>query len=55
MHEDDTNVRIIDLFEDRRIQFLIILVSNAMHLMLDIAHIEQILYITAKIQRLNSE
>lgn len=55
MHEDDTNVRIIDLFEDRSIQFLIILVSDAMHLMLDIAHVEQILYLTAKIQRLNSE
>ena len=43
MHKDDTNLRLRYFFEERSIQFLIILVCHTMYFMLDVAHINQIL------------
>ena len=55
MHEEDAYVLLRSFFEERCVYFLVVLVGDTQHLMLQILHVEQILLIVEVLPKLNSE
>ena len=55
VHEEDAYVLLRSFFEERCVYFLVVLVGDTQHLMLQILHVEQILLIVEVLPKLNSE